>query len=66
MATDIKDEDLDQLIVAVGGLNSRFGEAVFRACGISHPKEVVRLMKPDIFEDMPFLSRGKRGKTGGK
>lgn len=63
LPAEYKDETLDRLIVSAGGINSRFAEAVFHACGISHPKDLVKLMKPDLFADLPFLSQEKRAKT---
>lgn len=62
----LEDEDIDRLVIATGGVHSKFGEAVYRACGMPHPKDMLRLMRPDFFEDLPFLSHAKRGRIGGK
>lgn len=64
--SDWGDDDLDRLLVVAGGLHSPFGEGVYKACGMSHPKQLLRAAAPDLFEDLPFLSQGKRGRTGGK
>lgn len=62
---DMDNDDIDRLVLATGGLNGKFSEGLYRACGITHPKEALKLIKPDFFEDLPFLSPVKRGKTGG-
>lgn len=60
---EFDDDQLDLLLTSVGGIHSVFGKALYKACGVSHPHDVLRLASPDLLEDLPFLSRGKRARA---
>lgn len=58
---DYTDENLDLLLMSVGGILSDFGKTLYKACGMTHP--MARLSDPDLLGDLPFLSRAKRGRA---